>query len=482
LKDGKKENSIKKIQKKNAPKQSVKRNADEVVKASQNSMPETPKKTVSPNLSKTQKEGYNNQTVKPLQIPPVRNMKRSPQQQTSILPAESKQKSSNNKLKKRYSIHKFSGLLKIFSLLIALLLITSFTVIKLGGIAGSNFSDGVKSMFSAFSPGNGFPYQISGTDLKTIDMIGSDILISVDGSAEVINSTAKETLSFQDTFSKAVTDVCNGRAIMFDRSSGNFKVLSRTGVLFEKDMGQNILVAAIGKKGNFAVATESKTAQSELKVYDSNKSQIFVWVCAVERISSLALSDDGKRIAVTVVGAKDGELYSKLFVFAFNENKTVASFDYPETALIKVKFTGKTTAVAIGDKLMSIINLETKQKQDVSFGTDELHRLYVHESGKTAIVLASFGNAAQSELKVYGSKGEPLFKKSFNEEIKWVSCDMNYTSVLLANKVQSFNNKGDLMGNIKLAGKAEKILISGKKTYVVSGGNINQFSTVGKEQ
>jgi len=482
LKDEKKENNIKKIQKKSTPKQSVKRNAKETINESPKITPHTSKKTISNNLSKTPKEIKNDHLVKPLQTPPVRNKKVVLQQQTSVPETAGKNKTPASNYKRSKSKHRVSGFVKILSVFVVFLLIASITVLNFGGITFSNVSDGIKSLFSTFSPGKGFPYQISSAELDTIEMLGSSLLISADGLTKVINSTAGETLSFQDTLTNHLADVCNGRAIIFDRASSGFKVLSRTGVLFEKDAGQNILVAAMGKKGNFAVATESKTAQSEVTVYNSNKNPVFTWKCADERISAVALSDDGKNIAVSVVGAKGGEIYSKLNIFAFNKNKTLANFNYPGSALIKVRFTGKTTVIALGDKLMSVVNFETKQKNDISFGTSELHRLDMNERGKTALVLAPFGNTAQSELKVYSSTGGLLFEKKMNEEVIWVTCDESYTSVLQAKKVQSFNNKGELMGNIKLSNEAEKILISGKKTYIVGGSRIIQYATVGKEQ
>ncbi|MEI6579282.1 MAG: DUF5711 family protein, partial [Eubacteriales bacterium] len=345
-----------------------------------------------------------------------------------------------------------------------------------------NVTDGAKGLFSAFSQGDGFPYKITETNIIAMDMVGSNILILGEDSAKVINSTAKETLSNQNVFSNPAIDTRNGRTIVFDRASGRFKVLSRSSVLFEKDIGQNILAAAIGKKGNFAVASESKKAQSELIVFNSYKNQVFVWNCALERISAIALSDNGKSIAVAVIGAKNGEIYSRLLVFDFDKSEPTISLDYPETALIRVKFTNKGMAIAVGDKLFSAINLETKNKQDVLFGSSTLQRLFMFENGKTALTLAPFGNKAQCELKVYGLSGELLFSKSLGTEAVWVACDKNYTSVLLRGEVRCFNNNGELMGNIKLKNEEEQIFVKGKKTYIVGEGIINQYSTVGMNQ
>ncbi len=387
--------------------------------------------------------------------------------------------------KKRKTIKRAKNILIVF-LLIAVALIT---VIKFGDISFSNIGSGT-----------GYPYQLLGANSSSFNMIGSDIIVLDNDSTRVLNSTAKEISYFQHTFSNAVMDTCNGRAIVYDMASGRFKVLSRFSVLLEKDVGVNILATSIGRKGNLAIASKSLLVASmnnkgnseiDSDVFSADYSQntnltdkknIFVWKCAVEHIAAVALSDNGKSVAVAVVGAKDAELYSKLFVFDFDKNEAVASFEYPETTLVKVKFGSRGTVHAIGDNLLSVVTLKTQQKQDVAYGVGVLHRLHIDEKGKISLVLSSFGNIAQNELKVFDSKGLPIFEKSFDQEVSWVSCDENYTSVLLDNEVQSFDNKGKQMGSIKTNDKAEKVFGAGKKIYIVDDCAINQYSVVGLNQ
>lgn len=375
-----------------------------------------------------------------------------------------------------------SGFLKILLLVVIMLVAVFMAASKFRNITFSNVTDSFKSFLSELNPGEGYPYKTQAMNIGTIDRIGSDIFILGKDSVKVLSPSANEILTVQHTYSNAEADINNGRAIVFDRASGRFKVLSQSKVLLEKDMNQNILAVSIGKKGNMAIATKSTTAQSKLTVFDKNMNTVFAWECAVERISSVALSQDGKSAAVTVVGAKNAELYSKLYLFNFEKNKAVSSFDYPSTTLIKVRFGKKGTVLAVGDNLLSVINEKAKQKNDIPFGTSVLHRLYVNENGRIAIVLSSFGNLTNNKLIVYSNDGKRLFEKDIAETVNWVACDENYTSVLLEKKVQSFNNKGEKTGEFSVSQEAEKVIPNGKNTYVLSNGEIDKYATVGVNQ
>ena len=411
---------------------------------------------------------------------PVRAKSSSVRQQAQTNTA-GRGKSSVKNVRKRKK-PKYAASVKIFAAVLPVLLIAVVVAVNRDDLKYSNVSYFFKSVLYSFSAGKGYPYEIPSSDKSTVDLIGSGILMTDRDSVKVLNAAARETMSGQNTFSDTSVDVCNGRAILYDRESGGFRVAGRTGDLFNSKVSRNIFTAAIGKKGNFAVASGSKSATSELNVYDTSKVQIFTWLCEAERISAVALSDNGKSAAAAVVGAKDGELYSKLYIFDFDKKEPVLSFIYPETVLMKVRFTQKRTVTAVGDSLLSAVNLKTGEKQDVLFESSTLHRFDLNECGKTACVLAAFGSTLKNKLKVFSPDGELLFEKNLNGEVGWISCDKGHTSVLLGDKVQSYNNSGELSGTIKLDSDADKILLKGNAVYVVGGGKINRFTALDNGQ
>ena len=79
---------------------------------------------------------------------------------------------------------------------------------------------------------------------------------------------------------------------------------------------------------------------------------------------------------------------------------------------------------------------------------------------------------------MYNKSGSELFTQEINGLIKSVSTDGKYTGVLTDEDVQIYNKKGKMCGSASVNTDAEKVMISGRNTYVYSADKIEQFSSV----
>ena len=93
----------------------------------------------------------------------------------------------------------------------------------------------------------------------------------------------------------------SGRILVYDIGAKNFRIQSKTRVLFEKQTDHMILTASIGRDGSVAVATRADGAESMLTVYDKNHKETFKWACAKEHIVSCDVSDNGRMFVVAVL-------------------------------------------------------------------------------------------------------------------------------------------------------------------------------------
>lgn len=374
-----------------------------------------------------------------------------------------------------------AALIKLAIFLLFLLAVVFVAAGRLGTVAFSNAADGFRGFFAGLTPGPGYPAALKSGHIVSVDTIGSRNIVLDGDSVRVLNSSAKELLNSQHTYSDPVIDVCNGRAVVFDRSSGRYKVCSATRVLYESKVEQNILTAAIGKKGNVAIASKSAAAQSELRVFDRRNKPRFIWECESERIAAVALSANGKGAAVAVIGSKDAQLYSKLLVFDFKKNSPLAVFEYPGTALIQLEFGRDNKVLALGDNLFSVADTRQKTKKDTPFGGNVLLRAAFSEDGMAAVALSSYGSASQSNLKVFGSDGSLRFDDAVNSEIRWVSCDGRNVAVLTGSEVLCYNGNGERIGTVTDRRKSQRAMILGRKIYVLEAGTLYYFPAAGGE-
>ena len=394
------------------------------------------------------------------------------------LPQKSGRQSSEKKGGAKVKMQKSTNAIARTFAIVFVVLLLLFVATETFGIGTlSSMSDSFKSVVASLSNGEGYPYRISSSAVKDIDMISTNLFLLTDTSTVSLDSTAKEVVKANHTYATPAMSIQNGRAIVYDRGGHRYMVQSRTEKLFEGETEDKILTCDIGKSGSIAVATLADDASGMITVYSSSFSkEIFKWACYSEHIVDIALSDNGKYMAVAVIGAKDGEVFSKAYVFDFNYSKAVAVFNYPGTSMFDIEFSGKDTVVVMGDNLKSVIKNKTDIQDNIEFGTSKLMHYSMSENGISAILLSEYGSANMNILKVYDRNGKELFSKKFEITVKDIYCNVNSICVLMDNKVVMYDISGNEKEKIDSKNDSITILSYGKDIYIYAVGEIRQYS------
>ena len=392
----------------------------------------------------------------------------------------------NRILKRIIDKIKNSSVLKnIFTviLVVAVVLITVITgAQKLGNVTINTMTEKVKAYFMNMGSGDGFPYELDAKSVKDIKTGNNGLFMLYDDKTMYLNSTAKEIMPQKHSYINPGVKTNGTRAIVYDLDSGNFRIQSGSEIKKEYSLKTRIMAAAIGKSGNYAVGTYGTDVQSVLTVYDSSDERIYVWNFKSERISDIALSDNGKFAAVSTLYSNAGKISSKLYVFSFSSREFVSCFDYPSTVLIKVNYVKGENIVATGDNIRSYITGGKTRKEDIPFGSDLLHNYASAENGASAVILSKYGSASLSELALYNKSNKEKFKVTFDKEIRWVDTDGKYTAVLFENEVRTYNKRGKQVGSIGFAGEPVRVIVDGGSTYVLTSANLQCYNTKGTQK
>ena len=351
---------------------------------------------------------------------------------------------------------------------------------RLGNMTVSTFTSDVKAYFMSLGSGDGYPYEISASKVNNITVNKSNLTLLLDDKTITLTSSAKEIMPKSHTYSNPVMKTRGSKMIVFDLDSGKFRVQNGSDILHEETLDKNIMAAAIGSKGNYAVATYGKDAQSVLKVYSKNGKEKFSWEFKDERITDTDLSPNGKYVAVTAIKAQNGEMSSKLYVFNLSKaDNYISCFDYNGTTLLRVNYIKGNSLVAVGDNLKSYIKNNTNRQDDVKFNSDKLHNYCVSQDGSSVLALSKYGSSSLSSLSFYNSSNKEKFTVDFDKEIRSVDTDGKYVAVLFDSEVKTFNNRGKQVGTIYFTGEPQRVVVDGRRTYILTGVNIKSYKTKG---
>ncbi len=367
------------------------------------------------------------------------------------------------------------SVLKAVCVISVLLILVVIAAERFGNITFSSVGDYFDTLISGTKRGDGYPYYFESTGVKNVVPIGSDLFVVGEDTTYVLDSTARKLGIQQHTFSSPVTDSVGGRVLLLDVGENTYRIMSKTKVLLEEDSAQKLLTGAISKSGAVAIATRGDSSQSKLTVYNKSHKEIFVWNCAAENIVAVALSDNGKRAAVSVIGAKNGELYAKVHVFDFSYNEPIASFDYA-TAASGLEFLSGNRLLITGKNIFTVIDDKTPVlEEDLSLNT--LSGVYTCDGGTTVAVFSKYGSSASKIIRAYDRKGVLLFETELSESVKGISCDTTYVSVLTDNYLYSYNRKGETVGKSAVDDDCVRPFTDGRNTYVYAMSGIKCCKT-----
>lgn len=395
-------------------------------------------------------------------------------------------KKNNKRKKTKKNTHKKSGFsislknanrIKIVSVILVILILVSIAAAKISGVTVTMASDGLRTVIAKVGSGAGFPYSLTGVSASDLSVTNSDLVLLDDASVRVIDSTAKEISDIQHSFDHPMLETASGRILLYDIGAKQFRVQSKTRVLFEKQTDYMILTAALGRDGSVAVATRADGAESMLTVYDKKHKEAFRWACAKEHIVSCDISDNGKMYAVAVLGVDNGSVYSKVYIFDKKKTEPYASFEYKDSALTAVKFLSNEKIMIFGNNICEIIDgKEVKEKIDVSVNTPS--RLYVSDNNTAVLVLSKYSSTTQKIIKVYNKSGKEMFSAEITGIVKSVSTDGKYTAVLTDSQVCIYNMKGEITGKADITSDPIDVAVCSRRTYVFSSEGIFEYSSV----
>ncbi|MCQ2488751.1 MAG: DUF5711 family protein [Clostridia bacterium] len=384
-----------------------------------------------------------------------------------------------NKKHRRFNFKITNGMkvgIRIMLTLVVVFFLFIMAAERLNIATVTDITDSLRSFMSGLNPGPGYPYNLNSGSVKEITVLNGDLFVLTDQDTFTLDSTAKLIKTTSHTYSSPKMSSRGSKVILYNRNGNRFRVENRTDTLFsgETKDDEKIITAAMGAKGNIAIATFSDDCASKLKVYSNNyKNEIFSWSCAQDMITSLDLADNGRYAAVSVVGARDGEIYSKVIVFDFNYSEPKAEFEYPGTAALAVHFSKNDNIVMIGDNLTSFIK-GLKNKTELEYGSSTLQNFTFSEDGYTAIALAQHGSTNDVKILCYSSGLSQTFDRDFDKSVKSLYMSNGRISAVFDDQVCVIRSGGSIQKKYDADSSAIMAFNLGNRTYLYSVGEIKK--------
>lgn len=286
----------------------------------------------------------------------------------------------------------------------------------------------------------GYPLELNSTETLNSVSRGMYYYLLTDTRINAYSSSGREIYSYSHGFENPVMKTSKTRALVFSQGQNQAFIYNLASLKSTVNTESPIITANISDSGTYAIVTRSDSYASVVSVYDKYDKPIYEWYSAEDAVNNIAISPNGKKIAVSLFNASSGVYTSKVCVFGFDS----ASPEYTETC---------------GDA--PVYNLDTTHNAGFSVVL------------KNGVRFINWSNYKKTDYE------NPYAAAMFRAGSGGSVAVFNRASDRTDNRVAVFNSKGKLKSEFEFKGIIGDIEISGGHIYCISDTSVLLLSEDG---
>ncbi len=359
---------------------------------------------------------------------------------------------------------KKQGKIKIDKLKISMgILISCFIFLIIwfnrGKLSPENVINWIEDQIASMGKGEGYPCNIVGKNVSASNfkLMDNNILVLSDTSLVCLNNTGKEVSSRNHNLSNPIMKTRGGRAIMYDMGGKEIKICTRSKNIKDINTDSKIMCCDISLNGAYGVVTESNGYLSEMTIYNKNGKVKYKYYFSEYYINGITMGENGDSVAVCGVSAQDGEIKSAVYVFKFNSDMPSLMFEYNDNMFMDIQYFSNGNIIAIGDKMVSIINTWMKNKQDISYEQKILTGYYINNNDGIVYSLSAVNSGQNCDIFTIDKSGRKKSEIQTNYTVNSIAYRGNRIVGIDGRKVFSYNLSGNLIGEWEIENDAKRI-------------------------
>lgn len=357
--------------------------------------------------------------------------------------------------------------LSVVFLLIVVLLV--FSLLSPTGIieTSSNYISGI-------SIRDYFPSDFEGNELFSVNSMGNHFYVLSNQTLTSYNLSGKRLFEQFHGCEKPVVALSETRALLFDQNGTNVSIFNANGNILNVKTEFPIYTADISRNGFFAVASKAQSYTSAVTVYDDKGKLVYEWFSPEEIITAVALSPNGKQLAVCGIKTVNGVFVSNVYIFEFNAVEPVWRQTYNDIVFYDMISEGYSYFCVVSQNKCEFINW--KEHSIVSHTTDNNIHMIRSNGNKTVICEPHSSDTYKNKFTVYGKKSEVLFQYDFSGYVDDFAFKNNSLYVLSGNSIYRVNKDSEIASSAECNfGTVRLVPSSTEKIIAVSESSLSQI-------
>lgn len=286
----------------------------------------------------------------------------------------------------------------------------------------------------------GFPVSMGGSNILNSEKRGGLIYNLSDATIECMSVGGKNVFKGQHGYSNPVLKSSATRALVFDQGGQGYKIYSPKGLISEKTAESTIISANISRCGAYALAIRGESYASSVIVCDKNGEKLYQWNSSVEIVSDVALSPNGKQLAVAVFGSNNGEYISKIYILNFESANPVFTAEYKGEFIYSLQTNANKGFFVIYGGGVDFVHW--RKHSSIKFTTENDVRFYRGNSKFSLVVNTRSADKKDNTILLINKRGKQISEIKWNQSITDVALTGNHILLLCDTNIYMLDKNG----------------------------------------
>ncbi|MBR5409131.1 MAG: hypothetical protein IK104_00525 [Clostridia bacterium] len=358
--------------------------------------------------------------------------------------------------------------------LAVLLLIVAIIVGAVYGVSAL-----IKKANSSFINGASVFYPIASDSVLSLYPYPEGVIVLTGNSVEYVDATGKLIEKNTHLYASPVLKSSGKHVLLYDKGGRDLRLEKNARVVTTVSADAEISNGAIAPNGTFAyVLNADGVYQTHIYVYTAGEKKLFEWG-GPDYLIDIALSDNGKKVAFSMLQVKDASYITNVYVYDIaSEKKTLlGSCSFDAEAAYCVRFlSNKEVAILTGNGVYRM-NADGETETLSTFSSNELKHTVVSPGKLTAVALNLFGNEKNTEVRFFDKKLNEAFTLNYGETVLSMSASGSDTAMQFADRILVVDHEGEETGNIPLTESCYKILLNDDRVYILTANGLKCYDS-----
>lgn len=328
---------------------------------------------------------------------------------------------------------------KVLSITLALVLVI---YILLQSLLPAGIFETVTNKLSLIGTGS---YPITLESTNTINVVPRDSYYYVLTNSFVCaySNSGKQLFTYPHGFENPVIETSSSRAVVFNQGGNQVLIFNHSGHKGTINTEQKIITVGISDSGIYAVATYSEKYASAVTVYNKRNETLYEWYSAEETVNNVALSPNGKKLAVSGFTSNVGEYKSTLNVLNYKSATPEHTEKFDGSLIYNIDTTHRAGFTVITPNKLKIFKWSNFKSQEHT--SDYKISFFKPSSNGAVAVFNRENDKTDNKILVLNKNGKLKFQVQYKGIISDINLFGNHIYCMNETEISVLNSDGHIV-------------------------------------